>query len=97
MIIPLQHIFDRINESPTVGSILVSFRVYTIRSSGGTAPQIVNIGIRNGYKVVFKILSPYPQGSSVQDGKHTMLRQGGERKPLSITENCTLSVRGHSI
>jgi len=97
MIILLQHILDSINESPTVGSILVSLEVYTITSSGGRASHILNIDIRNGYKVVFKILSPYPRGHSLQDAKHIMPRHGGEEKTLSIAENCTLSVRGHSI
>jgi hypothetical protein len=70
----------------------VSLQVYTIRSSGGRAPHILNIDIRNGYKVVFKILSPYPQGQSLQDAQHVMLRHGGEEKPLPIAENCTLIV-----
>jgi len=80
----LQHILDRINESPTVGSILVSLQVYTIRSRGGRAPHILNIDIRNGYKVVLKILSPYPQGQSLQDAQHKMLRHGGDEKPLPV-------------
>jgi len=84
-------------EVKTVGSILVSLEVYTIRSSGGSASHIFNIDIRNGYKVILKILSPYPQGYSLQDARYIVLRHGGEEKPLSITENCTLSVRGHSI
>jgi len=62
MNILLQHLLDRINESPIVGSIHVSLEVYTIRSSGGRVPHILIIDIKNGYKVVSKMLLPYPQG-----------------------------------
>ena len=74
MIFLLQHILDRINESPTAGSILVSLQVYTTRSSGGKAPHILNIDFRNGCNVVFKIRSPYPQEQSLEDAQHVVLK-----------------------